>query len=215
MIPHAKSLTNFVNFYENSEEISNVCKILAKNIVGACERRFYTINNNLNMNDNKLMLVTTAVDSRYRLYVFPSYLKNYVKEQFKSNIKKHICFEANQSGDSSILPPEKSKPQHSVNFDPNKYSTYYSLFKIELNTATQEDEQKNSIDEEIEAQIKVFFKTESLNVETEEDKVLNWWNFNKTKYPYPVLQGNILLHHHLLCILKDYFLKLEVCTSKA
>ena len=56
------------------------------------------------------------------------------------------------------------------------------MFKIEPNTATQEDEQKDSFYEEIEAEIKGFFATENLNAETEEDKVLNWWNLNKTKY---------------------------------
>ena len=30
VIPHARSLTKFVNFYENSEEVSNVCRTLAK-----------------------------------------------------------------------------------------------------------------------------------------------------------------------------------------
>ena len=49
-------------------------------------------------------------------------------------------------------PLEKSKP--SVNFDPKKFSPYYSLFKIESNTATQEDKQLDSVDEEIEA---IFF----------------------------------------------------------
>ena len=42
VIPPAKSLTKFVKFNENSEEVSNVCKILAKNIGDACERNFYT-----------------------------------------------------------------------------------------------------------------------------------------------------------------------------
>ena len=32
VIPHAKSLTNFVNFNENLEEVPNVCKTLAKKI---------------------------------------------------------------------------------------------------------------------------------------------------------------------------------------
>ena len=87
MIPHARPLTKFVNFYKNSEEVSNVCKTLAKNIGEACKRRFYTNSNNLNLNDNKLLLVTTAVDQRYRHYAFLSYLKNNVKEQLKSNVK--------------------------------------------------------------------------------------------------------------------------------
>ena len=58
----------------------------------------------------------------------------------------HICFEPNQGGDALILTPEKPKPQHSVNFDPKKFSTNYYLFKVESNTATQEDEQQDSFD---------------------------------------------------------------------
>ena len=71
--------------------------------------------------------------------------------------KKHISFKADQKVDSPILPPEKLKPQPSVNFDPKKFPTYYSLFNIKSNTATQEDEQQDSIDEEFEAEIKFFF----------------------------------------------------------
>ena len=65
-----------------------------------------------------------------------------------------------------------------------KFSTYYSLLKTETNTATQEDEQQDSTDEEIQAEIKGFFSTENLDKVTKEDKVLNWWNLNKTKYPH-------------------------------
>ena len=43
------------------------------------------------------------------------------------------------------------------------------MFKIESNTATQEDEQQDSIDEEIEAEIKGFFAIENLNAENKED----------------------------------------------
>ena len=138
-------------------------------------------NNNLNINDNKLLHVTTAVDPWYQLSAFPSYLKSNIKEQLKFIVKKHISFEADQKGDSSVLSQKKPKPQLSVNFDPKKLSTYYSLFKIESNTATQEGEQQISIDEELEAEIKGCFATKNLNAETEEEKVLNWWNFNKTK----------------------------------
>ena len=108
------------------------------------------------MNDNKLLLVKTAVDPQYRLSAFHSYLKNNIKEQLKCNVKKHISFEADQKGDFPILPPEKPKPQPSVNFDPKKFSTYFSLFEIKSNTATQEDEQRESIDEEIKGEIKFF-----------------------------------------------------------
>ena len=65
-------------------------------------------------------------------------------------------FEADKKSYSPILPPEKPKPQPSVNFGPKKFSTYYTLFKIESNTATQEDKQQDSTDEEIEAEINPF-----------------------------------------------------------
>ena len=68
--------------------------------------------------------------------------------QLKLNDKIYICFEANQYSDSPILQRKKPKPQHTVNFDPKKFSIYYSLFKI-LPTPTQ-DEQQDSVDEEIE-----------------------------------------------------------------
>ena len=58
------------------------------------------------------------------------------------------------------------------------------MFKIKSNTATQEDEQQDPIDEEIEAEIKGFFSIEHLNVETDKDKILNWLNLNKKKYPH-------------------------------
>ena len=95
------------------------------------------------------------------------------------------------------MPLEKPKSQPSVNFDPKKFSTYYSLFEKESNTATQEDEQQDSLDEEIEAEIKGFYATENLNEVTEEDKVLNMWNLNKTKYP------------HLASFAKKYFAALS------
>ena len=71
------------------------------------------------------------------------------------------------------MPLEKPKPQPFINFDSNKFSTYSSLFKIESNTATQWVEQHDSINEEIEAEIKSIFATENLNAETDEDQVLD------------------------------------------
>ena len=47
-----------------------------------------------------------------------------------------MSFKADQKSDSPILPPEKPKPQPFVSFDPKKFSTYYSLFKLHLKTAT-------------------------------------------------------------------------------
>ena len=82
---------------------------------------FYTNNNYLNFIKNIALLVTTAVDPRYRHSAFPSRLKNNVKQQLRLEVKKHICFEANQGGDSLILTPEKPKPQPSSNLYPKKF----------------------------------------------------------------------------------------------
>ena len=88
------------------------------------------------------------------------------------------------------MPSQKPKPQLSAHFDPKKFSTYYSLFKTESYTATQENEQQGSI----EAEIKVFFRyTKKLNAETEESKVLNWRKLNKIK------------HTHLASFTRKYF----------
>ena len=55
------------------------------------------------------------------------------------------------SVDSSILPSEKPKPQPSASFDLKKFSTYFSLFKTESNTAPQKNEQQDSTEEGIQA----------------------------------------------------------------
>ena len=52
---------------------------------------------------------------------------------------------ADQNGNSPVLPPEKPKPQPSVIFDAKKFSTYYSLFKIEPITAIQGVKQQDSV----------------------------------------------------------------------
>ena len=81
------------------------------------------------MNVVKLLLVKTAADLRYRLSDFPFYLKKKVKVQLKFNVKMHISFEADQKSDFSILPPEKTKPQPSVNLDAKKFLSYILCVK--------------------------------------------------------------------------------------
>ena len=53
----------------------------------ACKRMFYNNKNNLDLNYNKLLLVTTAIDPRYRLSAFPFYLEKSFKELLKLNFK--------------------------------------------------------------------------------------------------------------------------------
>ena len=95
--------------------------------------------------------------------------KNNVKKQLKIYVKKHISFETDQKCYSSMLPSYKPKPKPSVNSDlvNFKFTILCFGFKVELNTATQEDEQQDSIDEKIKAVIKGFFAIEILNAETE------------------------------------------------
>ena len=59
----------------------------------------------------------------------------------------------------SYVATKQKKSDNTVNLDPKKFFIYYLCFgfKIELNTATQEDKQQDSIDEEIKAEIKGFF----------------------------------------------------------
>ena len=58
VIPHARSLTKIVNFYKNFKEVSSVCKTLAKKYRN--NNISYRNNNNLNLNDYKILVVTTA-----------------------------------------------------------------------------------------------------------------------------------------------------------
>ena len=68
-----------------------------------------------------------------------------------------------------------------MNIDPKKFSTNNCLFRIELNASTQKEEQQHYI---VLAEINGFFATKNLKEETHDNKVLNWWNLNKTKYTH-------------------------------
>ena len=93
------------------------------------------------------------------------------------------------------------------------------MLKIKLKTAKQEDEQQDFIDKEIESVIKgffLFFATVSLSAGTEENKVLDCETLTRKSYQIlPALQGNIMLHYRLLCLRKNYFLMMVVCTRKS
>ena len=72
VIPHAAVLKKFFNHKANSppgpdQSSSTTLATLAENIEEAFERRFYTTNNSsrINLHDNDLFLLTTAVDPRY------------------------------------------------------------------------------------------------------------------------------------------------------
>ena len=80
------------------------------------------------MNDNILLLVTTAVDPRFRLSGFPSELKVKVEMLLQIEVKNNSWSETRQRGGSSTYLPLKSpKPQSSTNFDSNIFLSFYSL----------------------------------------------------------------------------------------
>ena len=58
-----------------------------------------------------MILLTTAIDPRYKLNFFPENLKNKVKRLLKSEVKNHSCRETCKSVEVSLVPPEKLKDQ--------------------------------------------------------------------------------------------------------
>ena len=107
-MPHARSLTKFVNFYENSENVLNVCKTLAKNIGEVCERRFYINSNNFRNQHLKMYCEKTnsihdskveiPENERYELERFSttlaiSYPEKHPKNEkpFKRNVFAHCA----------------------------------------------------------------------------------------------------------------------------
>ena len=56
------------------------------------------------------------------------------------------------------------------------------MFQTETESTTQENEQQDSVNVEIEAEIKGFFAEANLHKQIEEAKMLTGWNLNKTTY---------------------------------
>ena len=80
VIPHAAVLESFLNHKVNSQpghSSSTTLATFAENIEEAFKTRFYTTNNSIltNLHDNDLFLLTTVVDPRYQLEIFPANLK--------------------------------------------------------------------------------------------------------------------------------------------
>ena len=62
---------------------------------------------------------------------------------------------------------------------------FYSTFKSETSADTHESEQQDSVDQEIETEIKAFLAENNLPAEeVKEAEVLSWWNSNKKKYTH-------------------------------
>ena len=128
---------------------------MAETIEEACERTYTTNNSSrLNLNDNSWLLVTTAVDPRYRLSVFPPSLKSKVDSLLELEVRRHSCRDTGQSDDSLIVPPKNPKPQSPTNIDPKSFLSFYSLFETE--TTTHKNDQQDTVNVEIAAEIKIL-----------------------------------------------------------
>ena len=179
VIPHAAVLKKFFNHKANSppgpDQSSSTT--LAETIEEAFERRFYTTNNSsrINLHDNDLFLLTTAVDPRYRLDFFSDNLRQKVVRILKSQVKNHSCRETGQSGQVPLIPLNKPKAQIPTNDVPKNFLSFYSTFKSEKSKKVNESEQKDSVDQEIETEIKAFLAEENLSAEeVKEAEVLSW-----------------------------------------
>ena len=145
VIPHAAVLKKFFNHKANNipgldQSSCTTLATLAENIEEVFEIRFYTTNNSsrINLHDNDLFLLTTAVDPRYRLDFFPDNLKQKVVRLLKSQVKNHSCRETGQSGQVPLIPPNNPKAQILTNDVPNFFchSTLH-LNRKEVQTITK------------------------------------------------------------------------------
>ena len=179
VIPHARALKNFIGHQARCMLNLNAATNLAKKMEEACENRLYSTSSDLNLNDNSLLLTTTAVDPRYRLSVFPSQLKEKVKTLLQMEVKKHSSCEANERSDSPTHKTLESSKSQSSTFDPNDFLSFYSTEEEEA-----QNEQQNIKSDEVFAEINSFLIEENLRSHTKEADVLQWWNLNRAKYPY-------------------------------
>ena len=72
--------------HQSPSKCSDVSPILASKMEEACERRLYSTTSSFKLNDTSLPLVSTAVDPRYRLSVFPSELKEMIEKLLKIEV---------------------------------------------------------------------------------------------------------------------------------
>ena len=101
---------NKTKSYSSESSFTNL-ESLAERIEEAFERRLYSINNSLriNLHDNNLFLLTTAIDPKYKLNFFPENHKNKVKRLLKIDVKNHSFRKPCQSVKVSPVPPKKPK----------------------------------------------------------------------------------------------------------
>ena len=150
----------------------------------ACENRLYSTSSDLNLYDNTLLLITTAVDPRYRLSVFPFELKEKVKTLLHMEVKKHSRCEANQRCDSPTHQPLESSKSQSSTFDPNNFLSFYCTEEEEQKEEKLQNEQQGMKSDEVISEINSFLTEVNLNSQAKETDVFKWWNLNKSKYPH-------------------------------
>ena len=111
------------------------------------------------LNNNNLLLVTTAVDPRCELSVSPSELQEKVEKLLQMEIKKYSRREARQRDDSPTYQLRKSsKQQPSTNFYSKKVLSFYS-FETQEKSAPQEIELQDLTNDEVVAEVKGFLAT--------------------------------------------------------
>ena len=73
----------------------------------------------------------------------------------KIQLKFHSC--RDQSGHIHLYPPKYSETKLSKNDVPTDFLSLYRTFETETSTSNNESEQHNSVDQEIETEIRVLF----------------------------------------------------------
>ena len=101
-----------------------------------------------------MILLTTAIDPRYKLNIFPGNLNNKIKRLLKSEVKNYSCRKTFQSVEVSLVPPEKPKSQLPKDYVPTNFLSFYSTFQLETSANNQESEQHDLVNQEIETEIK-------------------------------------------------------------
>ena len=221
VIPHAAVLKKFFNHKANNppgpdQSSSTTLAILAENIEEVFERRFYTTNNSsrINLHDNDLFLLTTAVDPRYRLDFFSDNLRQKVVRILKSQVKYHSC---RQSGQVPLIPLNKPKAQIPTNDIPKNFC--HSILHLNRKEVKKlmKVSRKIQLIRKLRQKLRLFWlkKIYLLKKLKKLKSCLGGTQIRKNTLILPGLQEGIFRHHHLLFILKGYFQKLVTCTNKS
>ena len=122
-----------------------------------------------------MILLTTAIDPRYKLNFFPENLKNKVKRQLKSEVKNHSCRETCQSVEVSLVPPKKPKAQLPRGNISTNFLSFLSTVKPETSANTQESEQHDLVYQKIKTKIRFYLAEENWSAQkVEQAEVLSW-----------------------------------------